>query len=193
MELIKISETHIKIMLTPEEVERYRLLEQVEGDKETDKISREGRQIIFRHIMEDASLICGSSLPCDNAFVQVFTSKTGGCELFITQSEAKGGATSHQHGSGILKVAFRFEKIGYLIEACRRIRRQETGVLSSEAWKDERGCYYLIIVMEASGTGKLVYITECGDRESIDRVSLYLSEHGSMICEEGAVEMLAEL
>lgn len=194
MELIKISETHIKITLTPEEVKRYRLSEHMEGYGVSVTERDEGRQLIFRHIMEEASIICGAALPYDNAFVQVFTSKSGGCELFITQPEACSDIDGRPRGgSGISRVAFCFERVGYLIEACRRIRRQESRVLSSEAWKDERGRYHLFLIMESSGTGKLVYITEYGERESIDRMSLYLSEHGSIICEEGAVEMLAEL
>lgn len=87
MELIVISESKLKIMLTGPDMVKYEL----EGDFAdcADVHTREA----FRHIFEDARAEIGFDTEGERLLVQMYASKGGGCEIFVTKlgGEPAGG------------------------------------------------------------------------------------------------------
>ena len=79
MELIPINESKIKIMLNESDMKEYNI-----GD-EADCASRETR-IAIRNILDRAREQIGFNTEGAEIFVQLYTSKKGGCELFVTKS-----------------------------------------------------------------------------------------------------------
>ena len=79
MELIVISESKLKIMLTGPDMVKYEL----EGDAAdcADAHTREA----FRHIFEDARAEIGFDTEGERLLVQMYASKGGGCEIFVTK------------------------------------------------------------------------------------------------------------
>lgn len=95
MELIVIDPTRLKIMLTEPDMRRYDL-----SCGTLDCTDEETRRT-FRRIIEDARLRSGFDTAGQQLFVQLFTSKDGGCEIFVTKlGEAEGSGAPHITLSG---------------------------------------------------------------------------------------------
>ena len=75
MELILISNSKLKIMLSAEDMKRYN----IECDGET--ALRRG----FKPVLDMARRDCGFESEGGRLLVQVFPSRGGGCEMFITR------------------------------------------------------------------------------------------------------------
>ena len=78
MELIVISENKFKIMLSAPDMRRYEL--NPEDMAETDDHTRRA----FRHLLDDCGEI-GRDTRGERLLVQVYSSKEGGCEIFVTK------------------------------------------------------------------------------------------------------------
>ena len=79
MELIPINESKLKIMLDESDMREYNI-----GD-EADCANSETR-LAIRHILDRAKDQIGFNTEGSEIFVQLYTSKRGGCELFVTKS-----------------------------------------------------------------------------------------------------------
>ena len=77
MELIRISQTKLKIMLDRNDMRRLDL----EAGNPADISSREA----FRNILKEAKARCGFDAVGDRVFVQYYPDKCGGCEMFVTK------------------------------------------------------------------------------------------------------------
>lgn len=79
MELIVISESKLKIMLTAPDMVHYEL-EAARMD-----CADAHTRAAFRHIFDDARAEIGFETQGERLFVQLYTSKEGGCEIFVTK------------------------------------------------------------------------------------------------------------
>ncbi len=79
MELIVISESKLKIMLTAPDMARYRL----EPNRMDCADAR--TRAAFRHIFDDARAEIGFDTEGERLFVQLYASREGGCEIFVTK------------------------------------------------------------------------------------------------------------
>lgn len=82
MELIRISEGKLKIMLTPPDMEKYHL-----NCEELDCTSEDTREA-FRHIFDDACADVSFKTEGERLFIQLYTSRGGGCEIFVTKIQS---------------------------------------------------------------------------------------------------------
>ncbi len=83
MELIIIDESRLKIMLTKTDMHHY--------DLPADSASMAGASArrAFRHIFEDARERIGFDTTGERLFVQLYASRGGGCEIFVTKLGAE--------------------------------------------------------------------------------------------------------
>ncbi|MCQ2430139.1 MAG: adaptor protein MecA [Clostridia bacterium] len=79
MEMIVISPSKLKIMLTPPDMQRYDL------PSEALDCTDESTRRTFRRIIEDARAETGFETAGQQLFIQLYTSRDGGCELFVTK------------------------------------------------------------------------------------------------------------
>ena len=79
MELIVISESKLKIMLTAPDMAHYEL-ENARMD-----CADAHTRAAFRHIFDDARNRIGFDTQGERLFVQLYASKEGGCEIFVTK------------------------------------------------------------------------------------------------------------
>ncbi len=79
MELIIIDESRLKIMLTPTDMRHY--------DLPSTEMTTAGASTrrAFRHIFDDARAQVGFDTTGERLFVQLYTSRGGGCEIFVTK------------------------------------------------------------------------------------------------------------
>ncbi len=83
MELILISESKLKIMLSPPDMARYEL--EVTRMDCADAHTRAA----FRHIFDDVRAEVGFDTAGAPLFVQLYASPEGGCEIFVTKLEGE--------------------------------------------------------------------------------------------------------
>ena len=86
MELIVISESKLKITLSRPDMVKYAL----EGER-MDCVDPRTREA-FRHIFRDAHAESGFDTEGAPLFIQLYASKGGGCEIFVTKLEGESSA-----------------------------------------------------------------------------------------------------
>jgi len=185
MELIVISDSKIKLMLTRDDMENYR------------GTTRE----VLREIMEDARKKCGCTAMDGRLYVQMYPSRSGGCELFVTRLENRpqNGDTALGKGEDRVLTDYRkyifqergshiiysFEKLNNLLGTCARLA--ELGYSgTSMAYHDRAvGKFYLLLECETH------IAAEYFGNLCPSRLYCYINEHCSLFCRE-AVGKLAK-
>ena len=211
MEFIPISENKIKIILTSEDLGEFELKADELDYSDTDT------KRMFWDVLSRVKHSTGFDTEGQRVLVQLYPSRCGGCEMFVTKigipaSEASGEQTS-EHPTPIISekicakpkqrtrhaqkkqyAAFGFDSLSPLLAVCREL--QSTGYASeSLAYIDDSGRYYLFLAdVDTSGYTPLdrySFICEFGVVENQDAVRSLLSEHGNVICQKNAVATLS--
>ncbi len=196
MEWIRISQNKLKIMLTAEDARHYEL--NCEEADYTDMLTRAA----FREILTDVKREADFDASEDKVYIQMYPSKEGGCELFVTKiglllndqatdtPQTSGKATPRAPRARKENAqAFRFPSFSLLSAACRRIRA--LSVRKSEAFRDEKGVWWLFL--SGCEPQKLRFLSTYAREVRADLARLYLAEHGKSVCEKNAVEQLSQL
>ncbi len=197
MEWIRISQNKLKIMLTAEDARHYEL--NCETADYTDTVTRTA----FREILTDVKREADFDASDDKVYIQMYPSKEGGCELFVTkiglllndphtdppQNSGKTSARAPRVRRENM-LAFCFRDFSNITAACRRIQSQRI-VRKSSAFRDEKGAWWLFL--SGCEPQKLRFLASYAREVRADLANLYLAEHGKPVCEKNAVERLAEL
>ena len=188
MELIVIDERRIKVTLTAEDMKVYRMTSGETGTKDA-----------LRGILRDAREKCGYRGPGmrGRIYVEMYPSRAGGCELFVTKLAERNSGTSMKPGNESIlaeyrkyiykgRVIYRFEEMPHLLGACAGLRRSGYHGESSAYREEEKRAYYLILEQEfplvAEHLGSL-----CSSS-----VYYYINEHCRKLC-SNAVDRLGDL
>ena len=186
MELIMISNSKLKIMLTADEVKQY-------------DIDREGDRGDMRRTMEPVLIrareMCGFDASAGRVFIQLFPSREGGCEMFVTKLAGEnGGDKSDKERRGrkskdpcpSLTGAeiptekegyFSFGKVSDLICACRILKNAGAGD-GSTAYVSEDGVFLLCLPgTERELPFSVVSVGEFAGREPASIMRTYIPEH----------------
>jgi negative regulator of genetic competence, sporulation and motility len=212
MELILISNTKLKIMLTADDMESYELTEGglTYENKET--------RVLFDRLLEEARSKLGFDSRASRLFIQVYTSKSGGCEVYVTKTApetvAEKGGNDTKGGEGCPPkekaprkkreyCVYRFAAMEQIIDACRAL--SERGYESDSALyycTSPEGGYYLVLredIPQTPQSKKRKYVcksdvaNEFGRRIGGKEVLPYLHEHCAPIAVENAVELMREM
>ncbi len=216
MDLIRIDDNKMKIMLSPVDMQCYAL------DAEALDCTNAETQRAFRHILEDVRTQTGFDAKGNQIYVQLYPSREGGCEMFITKldivramgdksdrrsntevghttSEPKTNTQTALEMERTRTVAFSFDALEPLLCVCRRLHARAFPGSSAAYWGEE-GHYYLLLTEKSSGRRSsalnrlsLSFIGEYGVQKNAETVRLYIREHGSPICERDAVAQLSSL
>ena len=79
MELIKISDSKLKIALTPTDMEKYSL------DIQTMDYDKTQTRSAFWQLLDEAKHKTGFDAASEKIFVQIYSSAGGGCEMYVTK------------------------------------------------------------------------------------------------------------
>ena len=197
MEWIRISQNKLKIMLTAEDARHYEL--NCEEADYTDMLTRTA----FREILTDVKREADFDASEDKVYIQMYPSKEGGCELFVTKIglllndqpsvAPQAGRKEAPRPPRVRReniFAFCFRDFPSLSAACRRIKGA-LAVRKSDAFRDEKGAWWLFL--SGCEPQKLRFLSSYAREVRADLARLYLAEHGKVACEKNAVERLAEL
>ena len=204
MELIRISDRKLKIMLTPTDMRHFELNPDTFGE------DSKGMHRSFRLLLEEVRRQTGFDADDRQISVQYFPSREGGCEMFISRlNEMCDGECPSPIATQSLQIrkpsirnafhregAYRFSSLSQLLSVCKRL--SQIGYIgSNSAYCDASDNYYLLLSILAespfSTPEELAFITEYGTIENTSLLKIYLKEHGSVICNENAVYQLGIL
>ena len=205
MELIRISDRKLKIMLTPADMIQFEFNAERLGE-DSEQMRRS-----FRLLMREVRRKIGFDMDDRKISVQYFPSREGGCEMFVSSlpgnSEKKERPaqdqkptlpvrpTGRQAGTFRRDGAYRFDSLEKLLQVCSRLRA--IGYIGeSAAFRDEKKRYYLLLnTLSASPFSvpeELCFLVEYGDVENAAMTKIYLREHAALLC-RNAVEHLGRL
>ncbi len=202
MEWIRISQNKLKIMLSAEDARRYAL--DCKTADYADAVTRDA----FREILTEVRAETGFDATEDKVYIQMYPSKEGGCELFVTkmgllltESTTVGNHTppwpsggTRPHKPRRREYALSFAELEDLLSLCRRMLPFYKG--ESEAWQDERGSWLLLLFDHGdplSAREDFRFALEYGTCTSATEAKLYLGEHGKPICKKNAISVLGKL
>lgn len=211
MELILISSSKLKIMLSDKDMEKYAL------DAKSADYDDTATRRAFWSILDDVKNETGFNAAGDRVFIQLYPSKEGGCEMFVTKMGllCAEGETGEKmtlllngrvtktvverlgEGDGRERIgAYVFDELSSLLSVCHQLcARKWRG--KSEAYRGHDGKCYLILSEKIKETytslDRLSFISEYGHAENAERVRLYIREHADCICESRAVQTLGVL
>lgn len=204
MELILISSSKLKIMLSDADMEKYDLT------AETVDYDNTATRRAFWSILDDAKNETGFDAASDRLFIQMYPSKDGGCEMFVTKlgtlcgeeppfsPERKRAKTlpskSEEKTKERLSV-YSFESLEWLLKVCRRLLRVKWRG-RSKAYRAYDGRCYLFLYERGEARPlltKFSFLGEYGVCEHAETVALYIKEYASPLCESAAVETLGVL
>ena len=207
MELIKITDQRLKIMLTPSDMTQFAL------DPITIENCNAQTTTAFRSFWGEICRQYGLDFDDSHLSVQYFPSRGGGCEMFVSsmsnasedkdrrkRSPGAGNAilpmSKPLSGSFLRETAYRFDGLQSLLAACNRLK--SIGYIGeSAAYRDGSSVYYLLLKLLSPSPFTLpdefAFLCEYGRPENAASLRLYFREHGSMIRSPDAVDVLAEL
>ena len=196
MEFLKINENKLKITLRAEELEEWGIVAE-----DLDCADLRSRAFL-RKLLRCAEGEVGFVTERFRTLIQLYVSRDGGCEIFVSRIEPpdseEGDGASHNERISVEPVsasslAFRFERIEWLLAVCRRLRQLGFSG-ESHAYLGPDGSYYLCLEdLPPMCADAYAFIYEYGHGESPDATHSLLRECGRLICPSRAVEQLGIL
>ena len=189
MEHILISPGKLKLIMTRSDMEHYELDTAVMGAQEN--VCRDSLKQLF----SDLHGVAGFDTMDDRLFVQLYPSKDGGAELYITKLGEKNEKPSVSEIK-LTRIAA-FMRMSALLDACRRLGefgRYE----NSSAWQGE-GRYFLLweekleyrdYLNGRANERFLHFIGEGGEQIRDSAAKFYLYEYCRCFCPWDAVQKL---
>lgn len=195
MELILICESKLKIMLSPDDMQKYELsCENVDyGNTETRRA--------FWSILDCAKQKTGFDAASERVYIQLYPSRDGGCEMYVTKLGSAGSERGEKKAEAPPrkkakkeKLAYSFSKITDLLCVCRALS-QRKAVCESRAYVCDNGKCMLFLALECKSEERnpLGFIEEFGSKTDHELAQAYANEHYRCICKENAVQTLARL
>lgn len=196
MELILISDSRLKIMLTAEDMR----LHGITCDT-LDKSSITSRKA-FWNILDEAKLQTGFDPAGSKLFVQMYPSKTGGCELFVTRLGSKDPADKDKRKPNDLlaqsvlspprnpfytdaeQCIYAFDEMNDLLLGCRHLSALDDPPLARAYADEQQRRFYLVLGADAP------ILAEYNGTRCRPRDFAYIEEHCRLFCAD-AIPLLS--
>ncbi len=208
MDLIKISDTKLKIMLTSSDMAHYGL--------HNDSISIADRHVrnVLRQLLSDTKDRTGFDVDMSRLYVQMYPGADGGCELYISKPENENSPEHYCELPVLSPVAkqglvfqsrerlsqdmciYSFLKLEHLVLVCKRLLSVGFSGLGN-VYVDHKLTYFLVLYdfppPSLYAPDKYCFLSEYGCRENARSLQGYLNEYCTMLCKEKAVQTFSEL
>ena len=195
MELLLITATRLKIVMSNKDMKKYEITCDAldYSDSETKRV--------LRSILDEAKQKTGFDTEGQQIYVQVFPSKDGGCEMYVTRTSlhTKNTLPVPVHNTVRQRATiFKFKNTTDMLEACRHLQTQHL-CCTSQAYCDLDGdaCYLVIFGGKEDAFGRdpmyLSVANEYGSLIKGEYGCAYLHEHCRCICGLDAIEVLSAL
>lgn len=207
MEFILIGEDKIKVIMSEEDLEEFEL-----SAEELDYANTETKRM-FWDVLSRAKARTGFDTDGQKVLVQLYPSKDGGCEIFVTklgslykESEELGEGCAlaesapprrRRKTAGAEKTysaVYSFSNLEDMIRVCRELHRRGYKE-DSHAYISDARVFYLVLSGSIDEVGILSertrFICEFGELENSKAAKRLLAEHADAIAKMNAVSALA--
>ena len=205
MEIIMISENKLKVMLTAEDLRDFEL------SSDTLDYSNTETKRMFWDILDRAKHTSGFNTDGRRVLVQIYPSRCGGCEMFVTRLGFLCGAARESEESADSEpiisqlppkekkreatvTVFAFESIGSLISVCKRLSLIGYDGESEAYVGEDKRSYLFLTELDTCPylpLDEYSFISEYGTHQSTELARTYVGEHARRICASDAVRTLA--
>ncbi len=206
MEYILINDSKLKIICEKNDLAPHGI--NADDLDYGDSVSRK----FIEGLLEEAKIKLGFETAKYKVLIQLFPDKYGGCEIFVSKlgllsksfeserdSEQKESVEKKRKCEPSQKIFF-FERLDFLLEACKRMSFLPPCKKSSLFYLDKSGYYLYFEIEEESleeyGINTLneySFLLEYGEPQSVKEKMPYLKEYANNICNEGAIEALCKI
>ena len=202
MELIRINDRKLKIMLTPSDMTHFEMNAQRLGE-DTEQMRKS-----FRMLMKEVRRKIDFELDDRRVSVQYFPSREGGCEMFVSCSlkEDKKRALAilpesllpikqqEKNDQYSREIVYKIPGMEDLLGVCNRLQRGNFKG-KSFAYRDERNGYYLHLIFQTKSPFSLpeeiAFLSEYGIACNVAQTKIYISEHAKLVSEKAVEELSA--
>ena len=207
MEYIVINDSKLKIICEEKDLEPYGI--SAHALEYGDAVSRK----FLEHLLDEARERLGFETVLHRVLIQLFPDNRGGCEIFVNKLGLlkKSAEDSSENAPQSLpkavtkkenaKKLFFFERLDFMLEACKRLSYLEDTKASKAFYLDGKG-YYLYLELDADGElleyginalDEYSFLLEYGEPQSESKLLPFLFEYAKCVCEENAVETLGKI
>ncbi len=167
-------------MLSPEDMKHFDFdIESLDGVSVTSRRA-------FWNILDEARAETGFDPAGQKIFVQLFPSRDGGCEFFVTVLGKRRTDTVPFSAPPPTEFVYAFASLADLLFGCRYLAARADPPKAQAYTDGEKERFYLILDRETPG------LTEFCGVLCRRRFSVYIHEHGRLLAED-AIESLAPL
>ncbi|MBQ8907977.1 MAG: adaptor protein MecA [Clostridia bacterium] len=194
MDLIRISDDKLKVILDKRDMQEYAL-----SNENLDYDNEDTRRALWE-ILDEAKRRLGFNAAENRILVQAYPDKKGGCEIYVTKMEEMDAAEGRERRRSIrgrLSV-FSFGDFDTLCAVCKRLSTSPHQYESALYY--HRIFYYLFIkerltdsILPPSRLSPLSFVEEYAKRAKGPLEAAYIKEHGESLLESHAIEKLAPL
>ena len=191
MDVLKITDSKLKIMLSADDMKKYRL------SKDSVDYNDSKTRKSFAEILNRVKQTHGFNVDHDKVLIQFYPSKDGGSELFVTRlgllppsSERAISRSSRVTLLDARAVLYLFDDLPSLIKTARILKNASCGY--SDVYLGDGGEYYLEIYEKGTEPLNCNVINEYGRRLS-PSYYYYISEHAKKLTANNGVELFALL
>ncbi len=191
MEFVKINEKAIKITLSSSEAQSLEIDSDIAFDPEKSKL-------IFREMLTEAKKEIGFQYAGERIVAEVFDSRDGGCEIFISCLSGDEIMYKDKGEEALLSKLklqnsiFCFDNIDSLLKGCFLLFKAKCKKNTSVYYDPEKEKYYILLEDVSKKDIKYGFLYELSKRVKSSR-SDYLKERCTLICEGNAHEVLGKL
>ena len=205
-----ISDSKLKVMLSADDLKDFDL------DTESLDYSNTETKRMFWDILSRAKRSVGFDTDGHRVLVQLYPSRCGGCEMFVTRLSClckndksdnderpriepvinhlpPKKTVRHEHSEGRSGV-FAFDCIENLLNVCRRLVNIGYDGESDAYIGEDKRSYLFLSDLDPCGylpLDEFSFITEYGTEENEEAIRSYVGEHAKEICTRRAVEQLS--
>ncbi len=187
MEIMKITDTSIKITLCQKEAMEYELTENLELDNKEMKKA-------FSKLLLKAKKEVGFNFAGENVVAEIFCAKDGGFEIFVSylKSEEKMYKEKSDIKIKAPRQVFLVDNLESLVVIISRLKSISYDGLSALYYDANCKKYYIILEDVSKKDLKYAFLNEYSKFIRSNQTD-YLLDHFECICENGAIEKLSPL
>lgn len=178
MELIKISNEKLKITLSPEDMEEYGI------DCDAADYGRTETRRAFWHLLDEVKHRTGFDSASDRVYIQLYPSRDGGCEMFVTKLADRAEKASSEPCPAT-RYAYLFPDVASVTGACRALSARR-GQLRASAYSAEDGSLLLLLDGEPPA-----FLSEFGRAIDAHTAVLGIPEHFTLLTDNAIGELAA--
>ena len=178
MDILKISDNTLKLILTPDDMATYTL------DYSLMDYDKSGTAEILKEIVKSAGDKCGFTSEGSKFYVQLYASAKGECEIYVSRIDLENQVNTEKQRKNTC--IYSFDNMLSLLQSCNRLKTAKY-CGESTAHKDMFQKKYYLIIEERSPLPE-----EHGGHLCKNSTDYYIIEHCKLICND-AVTSLGDL